>query len=36
MMSTVELGITAHDKLVRQVRILALGLDLIGEVANLM
>jgi len=35
-MSTVMDGITAHDKLVRQVRILALGLDLMGEVACLM
>jgi hypothetical protein len=35
-MSTVEAALTAHDKLVRQVRILALGLDLMGEIANLM
>ncbi len=35
-MSTVIAGITAHEKLVNQVRILALGLDLIGEVTNLL
>jgi len=35
-MSTVVAGITAHEKLVRQVRILALGLDLIGEPAILL